>query len=74
MMLGLLPPNSWETRLTVGAAFLATSIPARVEPVKETMSIPGWLEMAAPTSGPVPLIMLKTPAGTPAACITSAQM
>src|SRR5665213_1420382 len=74
MMFGLLPPSSCATRLTVGAAALATSIPARVEPVKETMSMSGWLEMAAPTAAPVPLIRLKTPAGTPAACMISAQM
>jgi len=74
MMLGLLPPSSWATRLTVGAALRATSMPARVEPVKETMSISGWLEMAAPTVGPSPFTRLNTPAGTPAACRISAQM
>ena len=72
-MLGLLPPSSWCTRLTVGAAARATSIPARVEPVKETMSISGWLAIAAPTVGPSPLTRLNTPAGTPAACRTSAK-
>ena len=30
--------------------------------------------MAAPTSAPVPLTRLNTPAGTPAACMISAQM
>ena len=70
-MFGDLPPSSCATRLTVGAAFLATSIPARVEPVKLTMSTSGWLLSAAPTVGPSPLTRLKTPAGTPAACITS---
>ena len=73
-MFGLLPPSSCATRLTVVAAALATSMPARVEPVKDTMSIPGWLEIAAPTSAPVPLTMLNTPAGTPAACMISVQM
>jgi len=57
-MFGLLPPSSWATRLTVAAAFLATSMPARVEPVNETMSTSGWLEMAAPTVGPSPLTRL----------------
>jgi len=38
MMFGLLPPSSWVTRLTVGAAFFAISMPARVDPVKEIMS------------------------------------
>src|ERR1700740_1034917 len=39
MTFGDLPPSSWLTRLTVGAARLATSMPARVEPVNEIMSI-----------------------------------
>jgi len=33
MTFGDLPPSSWLTRFTVGAARLATSMPARVEPV-----------------------------------------
>ena len=53
-MLGLLPPSSCVTRLTVGAAFLATSMPARVDPVNDTMSMSGWLDSAAPTPGPSP--------------------
>ncbi len=73
-MFGLLPPSSWATRLTVGAAFLATSMPARVEPVKETMSTSGWLDSAAPTPGPSPWTRLNTPAGTPAACMISAKI
>ena len=40
-MFGLLPPSSWVTRLTVGAALRATSMPARVDPVNDTMSTPG---------------------------------
>ena len=58
--------------MTVSAAAFATNMPARVEPVKLTMSISGWLEMAAPTDGPSPFTKLNTPLGTPAACITSA--
>ena len=57
-MFGLLPPSSWVTRLTVAAAFFATSTPARVEPVKDTRSMSGWLEIAAPTPGPSPKTML----------------
>ena len=71
-MLGLLPPSSCATRLTVGAAVLATSIPARVEPVNETMSMSGWAARAVPTPGPSPLTRLNTPAGTPAASKISA--
>ena len=74
MTLGDLPPSSWLTRLTVVAARWATSMPARVEPVKEIMSMPGWPLIAAPTSWPRPLTRLKTPAGTPASCSTSAKI
>ena len=74
MMLADLPPSSWCTRLTVSAAALATRMPARVEPVKETMSTPGWREMASPTVGPSPLTRLNTPFGTPASSIASAKM
>src|SRR6476661_8711741 len=74
MMFGDLPPSSWLTRFTVGAARLATSTPARVEPVNEIMSMPGCSLMAAPTSGPRPLIRLNTPFGTPASCRISAKI
>src|SRR3977135_533522 len=37
MTFGDLPPSSWLTRLTVGAARLATSTPARVEPGDERL-------------------------------------
>lgn len=74
MIFGDLPPSSWLTRFTVLAARFATSIPARVEPVNEIMSIPGCSLMATPTSGPRPLIRLKTPFGTPASCRISAKI
>ena len=74
MTFGDLPPSSWLTRLTVGAARLATSMPARVEPVNEIMSMSGCSLMAAPTSGPRPLIRLNTPFGTPASCRISAKI
>src|SRR3974390_1357317 len=57
----------------VAAALRATSAPARVEPVNDTMSTSGWEASAAPTSAPSPLIRLKTPCGTPASCMTLAQ-
>ena len=72
-MLADLPPSSCATRLTVGAAFLATSTPARVEPVKLIMSTSGCEERWAPTVGPSPLTRLNTPAGTPASWSTSAK-
>jgi hypothetical protein len=74
MMFGLLPPSSWHTRLTVWAAFFATSMPAGVEPVKDTMSTPGCELIAAPTVGPSPLTRLKTPGETPAASRISAKI
>src|SRR5213082_1270209 len=52
----------------------ATSTPARVEPVNEIMSLLGCSAMAAPTSGPRPLIRLNTPFGTPASCRISAKI
>ena len=72
-MLADLPPSSWATRLTVSAAALATRMPARVEPVNETMSTSGWLAIAWPTVGPSPLTRLKTPLGTPASSRISAK-
>src|SRR5271170_6228931 len=57
------PPSSWCTRLTVSAAALATSTPARVEPVNDTISISGCEAMACPTVGPSPLTRLNTPRG-----------
>ena len=74
MRFGDLPPSSCATRFTPSAAALATRIPARVEPVNETMSTPGWAASAWPTSGPVPLTRLKTPAGTLAASTISAKI
>src|SRR5258708_20297347 len=64
--LGDLPPSSWCTRLTEAAAFLATSVPARVDPVKHTMSTSRATDSAAPTLAPSPLIRLNTPAGNAA--------
>ena len=58
----------------VVAALAATFLPALVEPVKDTMSMSGWLDMASPTIWPTPGTMLNTPAGTPASSMTSARM
>src|SRR5271166_3349777 len=65
IMLADLPPSSCVTRFTVGAAADATAIPARVDPVKETMATSGCEEMAEPTVGPSPFTILKTPGGRP---------
>ena len=72
-MLADLPPSSCATRLTVSAAALATAMPARVEPVNDIMSMPGWEDSASPTVGPSPLTRLNTPGGTPASSRISAK-
>ena len=73
MMLGDLPPSSCATRFTVGAAAAAIAVPARVEPVKLTISTSGCSDIRAPTSGPAPWTRLNTPAGTPASWQTCAK-
>ena len=74
MTLADLPPNSNVTRLTEAAANSATRLPARVEPVKLTMSTSGWVAKTSPTTGPKPLTRLKTPAGKPAAWMISVKI
>mmetsp|Transcript_13748 Transcript_13748/g.22067 ORF Transcript_13748/g.22067 Transcript_13748/m.22067 type:complete len:208 (+) Transcript_13748:545-1168(+) len=71
MMLAPLPPSSRLTRFNVSAAALEMAMPARVEPVKDTMSTSGWADSCEPTPTPSPLTMLKTPAGKPASSIIS---
>ncbi|MNN77203.1 hypothetical protein D3C81_1936470 [compost metagenome] len=55
----------------VRAAAWPTWLPAPVEPVNDTMSTSGWLDMASPITRPGPLTRLNTPLGTPALCNTS---
>ena len=71
---GDLPPSSWCTRFTVSAPAFATAMPARVEPVNDTMSTSGCVDSAWPTPGPSPCTRLNTPLGTPASCMTSAKI
>ncbi|MNW00386.1 hypothetical protein D3C71_1958720 [compost metagenome] len=52
---------------------MPTLQPTGVEPVKVSLSMPGWLAMAAPTTLPRPLTMLTTPSGIPACCTSSAK-
>ena len=73
-MLADLPPSSSDTRLTVCDATSATRFPARVEPVKLTMSTSGCAAIASPTTGPVPVTRLNTPAGNPTSWTISARM
>ena len=56
------------------AASSMTRRPARVEPVKETMSTLGCAAIASPTTGPTPVTRLKTPGGRPTSSMTSARM
>ena len=65
IILADLPPILRHALHRIGGT-LATAIPARVEPVKDIISISGCCDMASPTVGPSPLTKLKTPAGTPA--------
>lgn len=61
---GDLPPSSRVTlfKFEAAAAFIMTR-PTLVDPVKATLSIFMWEEMAPPTSGPKPEMMLTTPGG-----------
>ena len=68
-----LPPSSSATFFSVSAAALVIAIPARVEPVKDTMSTSGWVESCVPTPAPSPFTRLKTPGGSPASCTISAK-
>ena len=58
---GDLPPSSSATFFTECAASSATRLPARVEPVNDTMSTSGCAASASPTTGPSPLTRLNTP-------------
>ncbi len=51
-----------------------TRLPARVEPVNETMSVLGCATIASPTTGPSPVMRLKTPLGSPTSSMMSARM
>src|SRR5439155_10506226 len=52
----------------------ATLRPVRVPPVNEIVLIFGCAVIAAPTFGPVPWTMLRTPFGRPASCAMSQSM
>src|SRR3984957_11111434 len=65
------PPNSNITGLSSRPQAPATSLPDGVEPVNDTLSTPGLVTSARPTSVP-PGSTLKTPGGSPALSATSA--
>ena len=50
------------------------AVPARVEPVKDTMSTSGCDDSCVPTPAPSPFTRLKTPGGKPASCTSSAKI
>ena len=69
-MTGALPPSSRWTRLRVGAAAAATSMPARTEPVTDTMAGVSCATRARPVSRS-PHTTLKTPGGRCSAMISA---
>ncbi len=72
MMLAALPPSSRVARLRVPAMERAIILPTAVEPVKASLSMPGWSTIACPV-GPAPVMMLTTPGGRSACWHTSAK-
>ncbi|MNN32289.1 hypothetical protein D3C81_1460090 [compost metagenome] len=70
---GDFPPSSRVSRFISSSAARPTVRPTGVEPVKVSLSMPGWVAMAAPTTLPRPVTMLMTPSGMPASCTSSAK-
>ena len=68
-MVGLFPPSSSEVCASRSPATWATCRPTSVEPVKETLSTPGWVSRASPTTPPLPVTTLSTPGGRNGAAI-----
>ncbi|MCY1443934.1 hypothetical protein D9M71_603770 [compost metagenome] len=62
-MVGDLPPSSRVTRVMLSMAALPICLPTSVEPVKVSLSTPGWRVRATPALRPVPVTTLNTPAG-----------
>ncbi len=71
-MLAPLPPSSNVILRPVPASWCWMRRPTAVEPVKATLSIPGWVTRVEPTS-PAPVTMLTTPGGRPASAMISAR-
>jgi hypothetical protein len=65
-----LPPSSRWTRFSPAAAACATWIPARTEPVIDTICGMSWLTSARPVSAS-PQITLSTPGGRNSAAISA---
>ena len=69
-MLGDLPPSSSKTFFTLCAAWPMIRFPTASEPVKLTMSTPGWVVRCSLASTS-PVMMLSTPGGSPASSAIS---
>ncbi len=65
------PPSSRLNRLRLAPQAAPIFLPAAVDPVKETLSTPGWLTRCSPTSRPAGTT-LSTPLGSPASAKISA--
>ncbi len=72
-MLAALPPSSSVSGTPRPASSRWIALPTSVEPVKASLSMPGWRTSSAPAD-PSPVRMLTTPAGSPAWRQTSANM
>ena len=70
---GALPPSSRWTRLRSAAAAPATCMPARTEPVIDTIAGVGWSTIARPVSRS-PQITLNTPGGRNSAAISASSV
>src|SRR5262245_36169482 len=71
---GFLPPSSSDSFLNCGAATAAIRAPVFVPPVNEIALIVGCVQIASPTSGPVPWTTFSTPGGSPASAQSSANI
>ncbi len=71
---GLFPPSSRVQRFTCSAHSFPTHLPISVEPVKATLSTPGWRMRAAPATEPEPVTTENTPAGSPHSTAISATL
>src|SRR5260221_444152 len=63
-IIGLLPPSSSVTGMSLSAAAWYTIFPVSTEPVKVTLPTPLWATSGAPQPGPSPVNRLKRPGGS----------
>ncbi len=69
---GDFPPSSSESFLPLPAVATRINRPTSVDPVKAILSTSGWATRASPAR-PSPVMMLTTPAGSPASVHSSAK-